>query len=308
MKTTLTIILVSIYFYSYNQTGHLEVLASSGDYYTGQTITMSMTFGESFTETLYGTNLIATQGFQQPLKIPIKLDVQAFLEGPFSGTEMLPFLNFFGFLPLQHPYSAPPWTYQGAENVPAIPNPNIIDWVLVELRDTPYSADSAGVNTRIERKAAFLLRDGRVVDTDGASILQFKSAAKNNIYVVLYHRNHLGIMSAYPLTKQNGIYTCDFTSGPQLVYGGVLGYKQLGTTQWGMVGGDGDASGTINNQDKMDVWNAQSGTSGYLAGDFNMSGNVDNQDKLDIWVPNSGSGTQVPDSTPDGGYSSQIPM
>jgi len=244
-----------------SQNDNLEVLASSGDYYTNSEISMSMTFGETFTETLYGANLVATQGFQQPLKIPIKMDVKAFLEGPFSGTEMLPFLNFFGFLPLQQPYSDNPWNYQGTEIVPGIPNPNIVDWVLVELRDTPYSADSATSSSVIEQKAAFLLRDGFVVDLDGSSILQFKASAKNNLYVVLYHRNHLDIMSAYPLTKQNGVYTYDFSVSPDIVYGGTLGYKEIGTNIWGMVGGDGDGSGTINNQDKVDVWNPQSGSS-----------------------------------------------
>ena len=63
---------------------------------------------------------------------------------------------------------------------------------------------------------------------------------------------------------------------------------------WGMVGGDGNADGQVDNIDKNEVWLPQVGNAGYLAGDFNLDSQVNNQDKVDIWSPNVGRSTQIP--------------
>lgn len=63
----------------------------------------------------------------------IHLDLKVFLEGPYFTNEMTPFLNVFGYIPESQPYSGPPWNYEGTEAVTAIPNNDVIDWVLLEL-------------------------------------------------------------------------------------------------------------------------------------------------------------------------------
>ncbi|MBN1338239.1 MAG: right-handed parallel beta-helix repeat-containing protein, partial [Bacteroidales bacterium] len=63
------------------------------------------------------------------------LDLKAFLEGPFNGSEMNTTLNSGGHLPLSQPYNQAPWYYSGTEAVTAIPNTDVVDWVLIELRD-----------------------------------------------------------------------------------------------------------------------------------------------------------------------------
>ena len=223
------------------------------------------------------------------------VSIKAFLEGPFNGSSMVPILNANGFLPLSQPYNQPPWNYFGAESVAAIPNANIVDWILVELRDTT-DASLATSQTVIAQQAGFLLNDGSVVATDGSSILQFSNVTiQHSLFAVVWHRNHPGIMSAVPLVENGGIYSYDFTTGAGQVHGSNLAHKEIAPGIWGMAAGDGNADGQINNGDKNDVWVVQAGASGYMAGDFNMDSQVNNGDKNDRWVPNTGMGGQVPD-------------
>lgn len=224
----------------------------------------------------------------------ISVDLSVFLEGPFNGVSMDLDLNTGGYIPLTQPFSGVPWSYPGTEAVSSIPNADVVDWVLVELRETSGDASTATNATMIARQVAFLLNDGSVVGLDGSSILDFELSITQNLYVVLWHRNHLNVMSSSSLTEVGGIYSYDFTTGSDQAYGGSTGHKEIGTGVWGMVGGDGNADGQVNNQDKNEVWTVQVGMSGYLAGDFNLDAQVSNQDKNDIWIPNVGKGSQVP--------------
>lgn len=241
------------------------------------------------------------------------LDLKVFCEGPYNGANMNTLIN--GVISLNHPFNpplpyfgnpAPEWYYTGSESVPAIPNANVVDWIYVQLRDA-VDANSATGATIIAEKAGFLLNDGSIVDLDGSSNLQFTETISSNLFVAVWQRNHLGIMSANPLPFAGGTYTYDFSAGVGQVYGATLAHKELSPGVWGMVSGDGNADGNISNTDKNDVWVPQAGAAGYLESDFNLDGNSNNADKLDFWVPNSGSGSQVPDYTPPGGFSSQVP-
>ena len=218
-------------------------------------------------------------------------DLTILLEGPYNGTDMNTDLN--SFLPLTQPYNNPPWNYSSCENVPAIPSADIVDWVLVEIRDAP-SASTAVATTMVARQAAFLMSDGSVLRTDAVNKIKFDITPVYDLYALIWHRNHLSIMSANPLVKVIDTYTYDFSSGEGQVYGGIQGHKELIAGVWGMTGGDGNADGQINNSDKIEVWAIQAGSSGYLAGDFNLDTQVNNSDKNDVWVPNAGSGSQVP--------------
>ena len=116
------------------------------------------------------------------------LSLKAFLEGPFNGTNMNTTLN--GILPLSHPYNVtlpyfggtPDWYYTGAGSVGAIPNVNIVDWVLIELRDA-VSAATATSATSIAKFPAFILNNGNIVALDGASNPQFSNVIANNLFV-----------------------------------------------------------------------------------------------------------------------------
>jgi glucose/arabinose dehydrogenase len=222
------------------------------------------------------------------------LDLHVFLEGPFFGSQMTTDLNTSGNIPLAQPYNAAPWNYTGNEAVTYIPKNNIADWVLVELRDAP-DAGSATSATRIARQAAFLLSDGNIVGLDGLSILKFDISIIQQLFVIIWHRNHLGIMSAYPLTSSNNVYSYDFAGSSGQIYGDLSGHKEIAPNIWGMISGDSDGNGLINNADKTGTWNAEAGQSGYIISDFNFEDEVNNSDKNDFLIPNYLKGSQVPD-------------
>jgi hypothetical protein len=223
-----------------------------------------------------------------------KMDIKVFLEGPYSIDAMMPYLNSSNLLPLNQPFNVNPWNYDGTESVTAIPNNNIIDWILVEIRDT-VSAEDATSNTIIGRQAAFLLNDGSVVNLDGANFLDNYYTISNNLFIAIYHRNHLGIMSANPLTETEGVYSYDFSSSSSQTFSGTMTIKELAPGVWGMIATDGNADGEINLLDKEGIWEQQSGENGYKLGDFNLDGEVNNPDKDDFWVPNEGKSCQIPE-------------
>jgi len=101
-------------------------------------------------------------------------------------------------------------------------------------------------------------------------------------------------MSSLPLIADNSIYQYDFTTGSEQAYGGSNSQIEINTGVWGMIGGDGNLDGLIDNIDKTLTWTNDSGEGGYYSGDFTLNGNVNNQDKNLIWVMNFGKMSFIP--------------
>jgi hypothetical protein len=221
------------------------------------------------------------------------VNIKVFIEGPFNGTDINTDLNSGGFIPLDQSYTGSPWNYNGTESVTSIPNADIVDWILIELRDTT-NASLATSETMIARQAAFLLDDGSIVELDGNSNLQFNNLIVHQLFVVIWHRNHLGMMSALPLTETVGVYSYDFSTGNGQAYG-TDAQKYLGSGIYGMVAGDANADGVLNDNDGTESWYLETGKSRYLGSDANLNGQSNNQDKNDYWFINYGKITLVPD-------------
>ena len=122
----------------------------------------------------------------------ISANLKVYLEGPYSGGgAMTTTLNTNNLIPLNSnsAYSTSTYGYT-ASVVTSIPNSDIVDWVLVELRTGTASG------TKVATRAAFLKSDGTIVDVDGKSPVHFPALFDANYYVVVRHRNHLAIMSA----------------------------------------------------------------------------------------------------------------
>lgn len=222
------------------------------------------------------------------------VDLKVFLEGAFSGSEMTTLLNTIDLIPLSQPYNSSPWNYTGTESVPSIPNINITDWIMVEFRDTADAA-LASSSTIIEQQAAFLQKDGSVVSLDGSSLLSINSIPLHQLFAVIYHRNHMEIISANPLSINGNTYTYDFTNSALSALGGADAHSEVSPGVWGMAGADGNADGSIDTNDKSVVWYYQAGLQGYLPGDFNLNSEVDNTDKNDIWMHNYNKNSIIPD-------------
>jgi hypothetical protein len=222
------------------------------------------------------------------------VETKVYLEGPFNGFDMNTNLNNLGVLPLSQPFNISPWNYNGNESVVAIPNADVVDWILVELRDASQ-VSNANASTIVGKRAGFLLNDGSVVDIDGYSSISYDATGIENLFIVVRAQNHLGIMAANPASLNNDIYTYDFTTSSSQVYGGSIGYKEIAPGIWGMISGDGNGDGIINFNDKSGEWINQTGQSGYKTADFDLSGKVDNLDKNDKWFENINKESQIPD-------------
>lgn len=217
------------------------------------------------------------------------LDVKVYLEGPYENGLMS--FNLMPEIPLNQPYSGHPWYYDGAESVSELPG-KTVDWVLVELRDAT-SATLATSGTVIARQAALLKNNGIILNLDGSQSLQFSQSINDQLYLVIYHRNHLAVMSAYPLTESGGVYSYDFSTTEDQAYGDADAHKEIAPNVYGMIGGDANLNGSVNSYDKG-FWNLHVGESGYLFYDFNLDGQVGNRDKNDILIENYGRQKQVP--------------
>jgi hypothetical protein len=260
-----------------------QTIPTPNDYYFMQVNSSDITddITLNYTETGYGQDHL------------FDVDLKVFLEGPFNDTIMNTHLSGSAVLPIGQPYNTAPWNYNGTESVVDIPNQDIVDWVLVEFRDAT-DAPGASEATTVDIQAAFLKNDGFVVGMDGTSALSFNHSIVHSLFVVIRHRNHIDIISAYPVDDIGGIYTYDFTTSIDQAFGGAAGYKSIIPGVYGMAGGDIDANGNI---DFTDIfrWKNTSGTKGYLSEDVNFDGEVNNPDKNDVWIINNNTiSSQVP--------------
>jgi hypothetical protein len=142
-----------------------------------------------------------------------KMGVVAVLEGPYEPSTgvMRTDLNSQGLLPLQQPFNQAPWNYSGTEAVSAIPSAEVVDWVLVEVRDVANPA------TILSRQAAFMLEDGQVVGLDGHSLLDAPQG-QSSFRLVIHNWNHLPVMSAGAVTKYGNVFHHDFSQGLSGLY------------------------------------------------------------------------------------------
>jgi hypothetical protein len=230
--------------------------------------------------------------FELYFNFPMKLDLTLMLEGPYNGTLMNTTLNSEGLLPLNHPFSVSPWNYSGTESVAGIPDPDIVDWVLLEMRNAPDAA-SATTGTMVEQQACFLLQDGSIVGLDGSSFPEFTAPISENAYVVIMSRNHLAVMSANALMRIEGTYPYDFSMAASQAHGNGA-QEDLGNGVYGLYGGDANADGFVNIDDRVSFWSLMAGKSGYLASDYNLDGQINNPDKNQVWLENEGTNSQVP--------------
>ncbi|MCD4730797.1 MAG: hypothetical protein K8R74_09375 [Bacteroidales bacterium] len=272
-----------------------KVFGSAGGLMEGDNGSLSMTIGEGITGTFSDGTYYLTQGFQQPIDVVLEgltYDFQVFLEGPYTGSIMSNHLSAAEKIPLSQPYSGPPWNYYGCETVVSLPNAAIVDWVLVEIRQAS-NAQHAFASTATCRQAAFLLNDGSIVGLDGLSKLKLNLVPDDFLFAVIWHRNHLGIMSANALTQIDNVYSYDFTNEVNQVYGGNFGYKITDTGVCVMVAGDGNHDGIISNLDK-NLWKTEVGFWGYFYSDYNMDSQVNNNDQNEFWLNNTDYSSQVP--------------
>ena len=231
--------------------------------YFGTTVNSNQNFSDNIHPNTTGYAVMADLWFDSLRTVlPLLVDVKVFLEGPYDnvGNTMSTALNSGGYLPLMDPY------LQG-DTVGSIPSSDIVDWVLVELRD------KTNASTVIASRAGFIKNNGEIVDINGTSKLNFSGIPFDDYYITVKHRNHLAVMSNSPATLSDYTLTYNFTTGSGQFAGGSVGAKEIESGVWGMIAGNSDGNNSISFGD----FNAVSNNLfqiGYKLGDHNMNGSV----------------------------------
>ncbi len=207
----------------------------------------------------------------------IRLDIKAFLAGPFDNNAGMMEANLAGILPESQPYAAAPWNYSGNEMrdlnyVPTNANDEIVDWVLLE------ALDKNDPSTVLYTKAALLQRDGDVVEPDGFSPLVFRDLAADEYYIGLRHRNHLDVRTSSLISLSSQAVLVDFTTTPAY---GTNAQATLNNV-YALFPGDVTADDAINAADRSATWNGRNQT-GYLMEDANLSGSTNAADRSITW-------------------------
>jgi hypothetical protein len=227
-----------------------------------------------------------------------QLDLKVFLEGAYQTTTetMKTTLNQRGLLPgqtpigefgaatpLGQPFKNEPWNYRGTEGDTITTYPTtVVDWVLVSLR-----TDSLTSNT-IFRKAGWLHSDGHISFVSPCFTLP-----DGGYFVLIEHRNHIGVLSRSKTIIQSNVLMHDFTVNDSyvMINPPSFGQKQKGA-KWVMLAGDGQKNTPITNYDinfnDSQLWKIQSGIfDQYLYGDYNMDADINFSDSF-LWKLNSG--------------------
>lgn len=241
-------------------------------------------------EVISGNDGFVGWAFIRLIPKPLLLNLKVFLEGPYIGSgEMTTTLNSNNLIPLSSnkAYPITAYGYYKVSNLTSIPNSDIVDWVLVELRTGTASA------TTVAKRAAFLKSDGTIVDTDGISPISFKGLNAGNYYVVVRHRNHLAIMSSSPIALSSSLASYDFTTSQSQAYTiGTDPMVALSGSRYGMIAGDANISSIITASDITPIiMNLNS--SNYNNADINMSGIITAADITKI-ILNLNRSTNVP--------------
>lgn len=216
----------------------------------------------------------------------VRVRGKVFLQGPYNTNLMSTNLTQGSFLPNSQPYNQPPWNYNGNESFSSGPNSTMVDWVLVELRN---SSNSSQV---VARRVAVLKNDGLLLEPNGTEGVLFTNVEPGFYYIAVYHRNHLAIMSAAPveLSLTSALY--DFTNAMNKAYG-QNPMVELGAGKYGMFASDGNGDGVIESLDNG-IYLDQRGTMGYKGGDFNLDSGVSVYDVNQFYNINEGKESQVP--------------
>jgi hypothetical protein len=220
----------------------------------------------------------------------ISVNIKVLLEGPYNPATgfMNTGMNASNLIPLTQPYNNAYWNYYGTENVAPgffAANPDLVDWVLVEIRSGLNPGQVVGIS------ANFLKKDGSVVGLDGHSLPFFTNVADGNYFVIVHHRNHLSIISRNMILLNANPQHYDFTTDYEKSYG-VNPVKRTADGKWAMYAGDANANGSVTTSDWNSFWKKENGQSGYLKSDWNLDGIV-NQADYTLWYGNGGATTQV---------------
>ncbi len=259
---------------SQNGSGNVDVILST-DSWSSQNNGLFYVelFGDDKTGSIYHNALNANA------ECLIKAYLKVILQGAYDETNqiMRTSINQAGNLPKNQPYSIAPWLYAGLEQVTSF-NSDIVDWVLVELRDKIHPEIIKAT------RACLLSKNGDVLDIDHSTGIKFEAEA-DDYFLVVKHRNHLPVMSSAPISLPNEMNVYNFTTKTNLQQ---LELEPSGSGFYGMIAGNVKADNQLryNNENNdrgliLELINIVTGTinlnntvSGYYLEDTSLDNQV----------------------------------
>ncbi len=205
------------------------------------------------------------------------INIKALFEGYVdvsSGLMNTTLLND-NLLPITQPYAASPYFMTSNTTIIDRFPENTVDWVLLEVRDANNTTNT------LERQTLFIRNDGMLMNIDGTTDINFTTTGTHHI--ALFHKGHLGIISANPIDLEGDGILLDFSAGVNQARG-IQQQKDLGGLAT-MYCGDYDGNGVINNND-FNKWAVQSATvNQYMTWDGDGNG-VSNAQDFNLWTNN----------------------
>jgi hypothetical protein len=196
------------------------------------------------------------------------------------------------FTPFGQPYNNVPWNYNGNTGmnfgdasspgapIGVIPYPDdVVDWVLVTVRENGMlPADN------IWTCAGWVHADGNVSFPESCGALNLDPM--DEYYVLVQHRNHMGVLSPDPVDMLCGgaIIDWDFAAENSFEPPFLNGQKEVETGVWAMHAANGEQTISIAAINSLDLtlWKTLQNIIGYAAGDYNMDVTANSQDET-IW-------------------------
>jgi len=222
--------------------------------------------------------------FSQTNNDTAMLDLKVFLEGAFDGVSMTSELA--DSFPINQPYDQAPWFLNETASANSVNLTDVVDWCIVELRITDGDAIAAVSVLPSSAHAYLIMNDGSIIDPNTGTLPLLFDTIPGNKFIAIRHRNHLDVLSAFPLVQIDSIYAYDFTTSASKVLGNNSGYSELLPGIWGMTAGDADGNGVIDHMDIIAKWRSQAGRMGYFSADFNLDQQVNNLDKIRFFLQN----------------------
>lgn len=224
----------------------------------------------------YQSDWAVAVGYYGPV---CSLQCRLYLGGAYNSIEhqMTTYLSTNMYIPLTAPYSANP---RDIESI----SMDIVDWLLISIRST---ADGDNILSR----SVLLRKDGYLVDDTGLENKVVIDLSPGNYYLLVEHRNHLGVMSSSALAfSESNATPYSFISDSLMYYGEEA--CTLEPDVYGLFAGDPNQTNVINSGDYLIV-KSNSGSNGYHNSDCNLTSVVNSGDYLVI-KPNSGKNSNIP--------------
>ena len=230
---------------TFSQSIEKSTIDSGGAFASAGDIEVLYTIGETNVAEYTSASISLSEGFINA-EFRVRVSPKVFLQGPLINPSTAGLMNDIlredNLLPSTSPYSDiavinPNVFNLGGSSGIGTANDDIVDWLWLELRN------DSDVGDIIIARSALLQRDGDVVDFDGVSNLVLPVAPKH-YYLVLKHRNHLGVMSASPITLNASTTIVDFTNIGFSTYGSHA-QTQLNSGNMAVWAGDVNQSNQI---------------------------------------------------------------